>query len=398
MVGLTRFQPDGWLEALARPFSMALPDGSVYVEIIAPDLRFGAAILLLLLLLILRRGRPHLPRATAVLGGVSLVAFALWLATSGNGRYFLPFLFVIGPLAVALAHLLPLTRNARLATVSLVLLAHGLMLVDAQPWRGWGLSAWRDAPAFAVDVPPEFAANPQTFVVFTSISYSLIFPQFHPQSHWINLSALHPNTNASIEGRRMQALLSAAPRPYLLVPTVAHYTRPDGQPLAELEDVLDKRLAPYRIARDRTQACRVLPSRGAARMALRDESALTKEALARNGFWACALRYPVEPPASRTEALPTQKYDPVFDKLETGCPRFFPAGETRTQILPEGATRGYPSTDMILYVLGNDIVYYKYWRALNLVRIGTSAEVLQPGFQFDCSQIQGRGGPWGREI
>jgi hypothetical protein len=275
---------------------------------------------------------------------------------------------------------------------------HGVLLVDTQPWRAWGLSAWREAPAYGVDVPTEFAANPQTFVVLTSISYSLIFPQFHPRSHWINLSALHPDTNASIEGRRMQALLSSAPMPYLLVPTVAHYTRTDGQPMDELEDVLNKRLAPYRIARDRTRACRLLPSRGAARMALRDESALTKEALAKTGFWACPLRYPVEPAASRTEALPTQKYDPVFNKLEADCPRFFPAGEVPTRLLPDGATRGYPSTDMILYVLGNDIVYYKYWRALNLVRIGTSEEVLGAGFQFDCSQIQGRGGPWRREI
>ena len=37
---MIRFLPDTWLDALLRPVAMAMPDGWIYVETMAPDLRF----------------------------------------------------------------------------------------------------------------------------------------------------------------------------------------------------------------------------------------------------------------------------------------------------------------------------------------------------------------------
>ena len=50
--GLTnvRFEPDTLYEALLRPVAMAAPDANVYVEIMAPDLRFIFVLALLALL------------------------------------------------------------------------------------------------------------------------------------------------------------------------------------------------------------------------------------------------------------------------------------------------------------------------------------------------------------
>ena len=126
---MNRFEPDTWLAALLRPVAMAAPDSYVYVEMMAPDLRW-VFVLLLLALLVMMRWRAR--RATAgavaaagagtgpakvfVLVGMLAVAFVPWLMTSGNGRYFLPGLLIVGPACVGLAWRLPVTgRDGRRA-------------------------------------------------------------------------------------------------------------------------------------------------------------------------------------------------------------------------------------------------------------------------------------------
>ena len=51
---MIRFMPDTWQDAVLRPIAMALPDGGVYVETIAPDLRFVFVLLLLVGWLVFR--------------------------------------------------------------------------------------------------------------------------------------------------------------------------------------------------------------------------------------------------------------------------------------------------------------------------------------------------------
>ena len=98
---MNRFMPDTWWEALLRPIAMAAPDSHTYVEMMAPDLRFAFAILLALLLLLAYRRRTA-DRPLLVLLALVVLAFAPWLASSGNGRYFVAFLLLAGFVVVAL--------------------------------------------------------------------------------------------------------------------------------------------------------------------------------------------------------------------------------------------------------------------------------------------------------
>ena len=67
---------------------MAAPDAGVYVEIMAPDVRFAfIAILLVVWAALAWRLKWRLSPTLVLLMFVS-AAFVVWLVTTGNGRYF----------------------------------------------------------------------------------------------------------------------------------------------------------------------------------------------------------------------------------------------------------------------------------------------------------------------
>ena len=106
---MIRFLPDSWRDAVLRPFAMAAPDGGVYVEIMAPDFRFAFILLLipvLTLLVFLRPWRNPPFKPVVILLTTTAMAFVPWMLTTGNGRYFIPFLLVAGPLCLGLVYLL----------------------------------------------------------------------------------------------------------------------------------------------------------------------------------------------------------------------------------------------------------------------------------------------------
>ena len=180
---MNRFEPDTWLAALLRPIAMAAPDNYVYVEMMAPDFRWVFLLLLLALLAILgwraRGGSAgavaatcaHSKPATAfVLAAALAVAFVPWLMTSGNGRYFLPGLILVGPVCVGLAWRLPLTRALRLTLAAGMVAVQAFAVQQTAPWQAWTLAQWKEPPYFQVDLPPEVKAEPATYVTMSVIS------------------------------------------------------------------------------------------------------------------------------------------------------------------------------------------------------------------------------------
>ena len=125
---------------------MAAPDAGVYAEIIAPDLRFAFALALIGVWVALYRRAMWRLSPTLVLLGFTSLAFASWLATSGNGRYFIPILLVVGPLCVALAHQMPWSCWMRLSIVFLMVGLQGLAIYEASPFQTWALHKWAEPP------------------------------------------------------------------------------------------------------------------------------------------------------------------------------------------------------------------------------------------------------------
>ncbi len=104
--------------ALAFPFELVAPGPLLYAEITAPDLRFAALVVAAAAAFIvtplgLRRPAGALTGADWRLLGFFALAFALWLATSVNGRYGLIVLLLAGVCLVRITErLLPISARA----------------------------------------------------------------------------------------------------------------------------------------------------------------------------------------------------------------------------------------------------------------------------------------------
>jgi len=393
---MIRFKPDTWIDAVMRPFAMAAPDNNVYVEIAAPDVRLAVVVVLALAALLAWRRLG--PSRKPVLTLLALAALSMWpwLETTGNGRYYIPMLLAAGPLCVGLIVLLPLTRSFRIFIGSLVLSLQVFVLAQSSPWGSWDYLRWNDAPYFQVDVPADRDGKPITYVTLSSISYSLIAPQFPSSSRWINL---HVKWETPRDEQRVHQILASSNSVSLLAPSLQEQMTTDRQPSVDLKKALDSMLAVHRLALVPDTPCEFLPSQGLAKMQLRsgyqtDDSGKTRTA----GFWLCPLRYPVSPPVTEKSVV-SARIDAVFERVEHMCPRFFPPKESPTQLISSGAVRHYSSSDMKVYVLDNGNVMYKFWRALNPVLIGRVEDVLSNKATIDCTHIRGRSGlPWDREI
>lgn len=394
---MIRFLPDTFRDAIWRPLAMASPEGGVYVEIIAPDFRFVFVLLLALAWLLFARGEQRRMSPPVILLMFTAGAFVPWLATTGNGRYFIPFLLIAGPVCIGLLQLIPATRSFRLILAASMVLWQAYLIHEVDPWRTWGHVSWSDSPAFGVEIPPEVAAQPATFVTLASISYSLIAPRFHPASRWINISTLQGVADKSRDALRAQELI-AAPGPLRLIfPTV-----PGGQESEHIDPALGKAiddlLARQGLSIDDEAQCRMMRSTGLAGMAssrLRDAQ-FEKPVV--HGFWLCPLARHASSRATRAGPVPTSS-QMVFDRVENLCPRLFKPGDAVSLRIPGGAVRGYPGSDFKLYVLDQGQVWYKYVRALNPVLLGNVDTILRPAFTMDCDNIHGRSGlPWERGI
>ena len=376
---MIRFTPDSWWDAVMRPLDMVSPEGNIYVEVPAPDLRLAAAMLLALaVLLCWRRVRPDRRPAMRLLL-LTLLAMVPWLVTTGNGRYFSAFLLLLGPLCVGLARLLPISRSMKFATLGLLLALQGLLVLDTSPWGSWSLLYWGDTTYFPLATPP---AQPRSYVTLTPISYSLIAPQFPAQSRWMNLSA--PVVGAEREYSRKW--LAGAQSLYLVAPSIASQTDADGQPSAAVLGVFQRLIEPRGLSIAQGTRCEFLPSGGLVAMAVRQGAHKGAQDLPRLGFWLCPIRFD---PGYTAKARPRDvALDAVFEAVEKLCPRFFPPGEAQTQLMEGGASRHYGNADTRVVVLDDGEVLYKFWRSLNPVRIGSRADVLAGRAHVDCTKIR----------
>ena len=398
---MIRFEPDTWRDALLRPIAMAAPDSGVYIEIMAPDFRFAFSIVLIGLLIVFwvlgKRGAPAFKPTAILLVGIA-VAFLPWLITSGNGRYFIAFVLAVGPLCLALVYLLPMTRGFRLTLATCLLTMQGYAVYESGSLKSWGMIHWREAPYFQIDLPADMATLPGTYITLSSISYSLIAPLFPTSSSWLNIAAAPTDRENTLEGRRTHAILSSGRQLTLLVPSIPEYATQQGLPDAEAVRSFNLLLAGHLLAVSDSAQCRLIRSDSLASMPIVQARKKSDEKFEKNGFWACPLRYPVAAPASRPE-IAKSRFDAVFDKVETLCPRFFRPGEARTNVINGGELRQYTESDMKVYVMDDGAVLYKYLRTFSPELIGTMDEVMSGKATVACDKIRGRSGlPWEREI
>lgn len=409
---MIRFLPDTWRDWVLRPLAMAAPDSWVYTEVSAPDFRFAAATLLAALLFATwwhRRSRPANRRQLLALALLTFASFNIWMWTTGNGRYLGPYLLLIGPLCVGLIWAMPATASLKGSAVALLVAIQGLALAVNSPWNQFDSLqwlAWTEPPYMHLNAGEEASKKDTTYVTLSNQTLSLVAPMFDASSRWLNLSAFNGMgaDNSASQYVPVRRMLADARRLKLFQRANVSEMQDDSlQPTQRAVSVLNATLASHKLAMVEPTDCLVLRSSSLGMLTSVDSELETsrKELLiGRAGFWVCSLRYPVQEAraAALTEVELAAKQ--VFEKIEQLCPRFFPAGQSEIRMGEAGSfTRVYPSSDSILTMTADGVLYFKYARALNPERIGRKTDILVSGFRMDCVKFRGRSGlPWEREI
>jgi hypothetical protein len=395
---MTRFIPETWAEALARPLVMADPSTGVYLEIPAPDFRFAIALLLALWLGISAwKQRARLDRALLGLVAFIVLAFALWETTSGNGRYFIPVLLVVGPLIAALIARLPLSRRAMAYIAVGGLSLQTLAMNSAWAPDEWALTRWRDK-YFDLRLPHQLSHTPATFITASGISFSLIAPMFDPRSSWISISEARQR-NGGEANERIVRLISQKEEAWVIGPRLDAQFNGNGEPRPATGEALDAMMTPYRLRLSDPLQCAFLESRSLPKI---PDDPKDPHPKLLQGFTICRLTRTNETrEGERTAPRELQaRAQAVLRKLESVCPKFFPPSENGAAVRgPEDYRRGYGMTDVGAVVRDDGLVYYKYFRALNPVVIGDAATILHPGFSMSCDRLQGRYHfPWDKDF
>lgn len=408
---MIRFMADTWREAVLRPLAMAAPNSWVYTEITAPDFRFILALALAVIALItiaIHQSDKAERKNVFLLFGLIFLSFVPWMATTGNGRYFMPYLILVGPLCLGLINILTCTRGMKGTITLLVLGLQGFALYQNNPWKpadSWGSVPWLDSTYFSIEIDSKIINPATTYVTVAGQTMSLVAPLFPAESRWVNLSVFNgadiskdsatygPVTKIFQSATSLKLFQRSAPR--AMMPGT---DQPNPQAIATFNSYL----LPHQLALKEPTDCQLFPSESlvfTTLMAIDDNDKEKDRIKEQAGLWSCSLIYPVIN-QSATELTDDQKKAiEVFNKLESLCPRFFAPGKKLVSAHEAGYMRAYPNSDSSLILTFNGQVYVKNARALNPEKIALASEIFSTGYKIDCNKFRGRSGlPWEREI
>lgn len=381
---MLRFQPDNWLEGMLRPFLLGDPVAGLYFETPAPDWRFAAFAIFTAVVLASRAGRAQLNPGQVTTAVGLLLLFYVWTFLTGNGRYFIWGLMLVGPLLVLANRLLPGTSALRLTLLLLVVLVQGFVLHTSYTRNAWGLVDFEHNPVHLDDSP--LREEPAVFLTISGLSYSILVPRFHPRSRWANIAGQNPILSDRPEHERLVALLSSPLAKYLVLPLDNQQMDASGHPAGGMASLATDTLGPHRLELA-PQPCTFLRSRLS--RVTKDEPATGP--LPEPGFWFCPLQAGSGAmPGVPGHAGALARLGDVFGIVEQRCPRFFPRGDGHVIFSDDMIGRFYTSTDVRLYAQHEHWVMFRYFRALNPSVLGTVGQVRRGEFSIPCGRLPGR--------
>lgn len=359
-----RFIPSSLGEALLRPFAMVLPGAMVHEELSAPDIRYTVLVALLAALLIVRLWRKRRPQTevpavrnlrpeSRIVAALSLglaVDWTLWLAASGNSRYFLPMSCVAAVLVVAFTFALfesrPKARNYFLAAI--------LTVQGLQVWEGAD-HRWREAEWggswFNVDVPRQLASEPNLYLSIGVQSNSFLVPYLAAGSGFINFSGGYALGSDGPAGKRIEVLIRRyGPRLRMLASGAHVYA--DNEKRAPPRSLIDGALQRLGLRVDPTDCATIavhgVPADLEITFASSPQLVSDRTTLDITFVVSCRVIHDV---TGRAEFLARQRaVDVVFDRLEDACPEIFQPRRMLTEHPGTMWLRNYLATDVIAWV------------------------------------------------
>jgi hypothetical protein len=394
-----RYIPESLAGALWRPFAMVDPVRFVHEELSAPDVRYAVLVVLtgwlLLRWLWTRFTRSSVPsrepdgaaakRILAALGCGIGADWTLWLAGSGNGRYFLPMASVAAVVVIALVFRIfatrPKVRNyilAALFTVQAVQLSLGAQL-------RWNAGPWDD-PWLSVAVPKKLTVEPNLYLTVGTQSNSFIAAFLAKDSGFVNFSGGYALGPEGANGARIEALI----RRY--TPHLRVLWR--GEPLADDERrlaVVDDALARFGLRVD-VGDCAAITVQGMPREAMIEFKAsgsiASREQQLSNTLISCHI---VLDDTDRSALIAREHaVDLVFDHLEDSCPKLFQPRRLRTEHNGDSWRRLYVNTDLIASVGHGSVKFLDPLRGGPTVYLGRESDWAKAPLPLVCGRRNGR--------
>lgn len=366
-----RFLPATALDWVTRPFAMAQYKAFVSVEAFAPDLRPAAALVLGAVLVAVRSTRGRIGAlgsdAGVQLAIFALLAYPLWMGSSGNARYGIALLMVVGLLLVraawalwpARAMLLALAAGLGLQTAAYV--GQGDHRLDGQ--------AWNDLPYAPFEVPERLRKEPVLHLSLGVQSHAGLAPWLHPAGAFINLSGQMSLPPDGPMGLRLQQRLQAwqGRTRVLFAPRFAPGT-PRFERAVEGDSWLLENRFGLRIDTSDCETARIHTPADSKRPRL---------------LSSCR----VVPSDRRDPAFAARlaEADRVFALLEANCPRIYGPRPFVSDANPGAIWRRYMNSDTVIEISPIDGVLVTHHRSANPIYLGRPEQVIENQGKEGCT-------------
>jgi hypothetical protein len=409
-----RFIPDSVAEALWRPFEIVKPVYMVDDELPAPDLRY-AVLLTALILLALRwawRRRegvrpPDEPlcvpdgggrRALFALGSAFLVDWVLWLAASGNGRYFLPAACIAAVLAVALIFRLCAAPRARAYALAAVLGAQLLQLYWGAGYRNH--IPWDGGPWFEVSVPGALPRTPALYLSYGVQSNSFLVPFLPRGSGFVNIAGDYPLGPDGANGAQIQALMHRY-SPHLMVLAREEHAQDKRLPVISGIPAAADALQPFSL-RPLPNSCFtfVIPDEGRQGVMFAHtervgspQSTQPHDVQVLESATGYLVACGVAPYPSPLTALAASKHkaEMALDQLEDACPDLFQPRRPLTQFFGDVDhhqiwSRRYLNTNLTAWVSRGWVAFIDPLRGGGAKYVAPIAKFADPHLRIECGR------------
>lgn len=408
-----RFIPDSLPEALWRPLAIAKPEFMVDDEQQSPDIRYAVLLVAAILLLLrwawrrYRRGRPGVDSRThsgsaaaarplAALCTAFVVDWTLWLAASGNGRYFIAMACVAGILAIALIWRVFAAPKLLVYALAILFGVQFLQLCMGTTYRNH--ISWNDRPWFDVRVPAGLPQTPTLYLSYGVQANAFLVPFLPPGSGFINVDGDYPLGSSGANGAAVAALI--------------HKYSPHLRVLARDERAQDKRLPvisgmtaaadallPFGLRPLRSDCATIaIPDEGRqelmfAHTEFRDKSRPAipdREVQVSTTGYLTTCPAVADPTAFAGLKAGERKADLVLDRLENACPSLFQPARPLTQYFGNAHqdvwARRYLNTNLTAWVSGGWVEFVDPIRGGAATYIGPEAAFERQDVRVACGR------------
>jgi hypothetical protein len=340
-LGAERFAPRELSEALVFPFRLASPEFMTYAEISAPDLRFGLLALALLALVVSmawrRRQAANISLTNTDIRFVSffLIAMVAWIWTSGNARYGMLLLLLVGPCFARVVDAAGGARAVRIV-LAVALVAQVAAVAMISPPRWFIAERW-SREWFPFVVPERATREPVLYLTMEAQTMMAVAPFLHPGSSFVNLRGQH---SLAPGWKRIDALIE---RHEGRVRALGRGLRlqADGNPRPEVIEVYDSTMLRFGFRLD-TADCFAIGWQGEDGDTLsRFANALARGLEPRGRLFSLASCALVRAERDPRDIAAEARMSKIFDRIERSCTRLFRGHTAMTEPLGDEWSRTY---------------------------------------------------------